>query len=232
MKSRSKLYKSRVSTFDKSKSYTLEEAVTILKGMPAAKFDESVDVAVKLGIDPRQSDQNVRGAVSLPNGTGKSVTVLVVADGDAAEAARAAGADFVGMDDMIEKIKGGWTDFDVMIATPAAMTKVRTLGRMLGPKGLMPNPKTGTVTDDTAKAVTESKGGRVEFRADKGASAQVLAGKMSFDPAHLVENAKTIVTAIIRARPSAAKGTYLLGCTISSTMSPGVRVDLKEFLKV
>jgi large subunit ribosomal protein L1 len=200
--------------------------------MPTAKFDESVDVYMKLGIDPRQSDQNVRGAVSLPNGTGKTVSVLVVADGDAATAAKNAGADFVGMDDMIEKIKGGWTDFDVMIATPAAMTKVRTLGRVLGPKGLMPNPKTGTVTDDTAKAVTESKGGRVEYRADKGASAQVLAGKLSFTPAAIVENARTIVTAVIRARPSAARGTYMLGLTISSTMSPGVRVDLKEFLKV
>jgi large subunit ribosomal protein L1 len=232
VKSRSKLYKSRVAHVDRSKFYTLDEAIAIIKKMPPAKFDESIDIAFNLGIDPRQSDQTVRGAVSLPHGTGKSVRVICVADGDAAVAAQKAGADAVGMDDLIEKIKAGWTDFDVMIATPSAMTKVRTLGRVLGPKGLMPNPKTGTVTDDTGKAVTESKGGRVEFRADKGGAAQVLAGKLSFDAAKLVDNAKTIINAIQRARPSAARGTYMLSCTLSATMSPGVKVDLKEFVRI
>lgn len=229
---RSKLYKSRMAAYDRGLAYSLEDALGVLKSMPKTKFDESVDVAFKLGIDTRQSDQNVRGAVTLPNGTGKNIKVVVVADGDAAEAAQKAGADEVGSSELIEKIKGGWTDFDVLIATPAAMKDVRTLGRVLGPRGLMPNPKTGTVTDDTAKAVSESKAGRVEFRADKGGATHMPLGKVSFEVSKLVENAETAINAILKARPASTKGNYMLSCTISATMSPGVKVDLKDIVKV
>ncbi len=186
---------------------------------------------MKLGIDPRQSDQALRGAISLPNGTGKTVRVIVAAEGDAAAAARDAGADEVGMDDLIEKIKGGWLDFDVMIATPDAMKEVRKLGRQLGPRGLMPNPKTGTVTDDTASAVKESKGGRIEYRADRGACVHAPVGKLSFQDQALIENVHALMTAIQRARPASAKGTYLVSCTISSTMSPGVKLDTRQFAR-
>ena len=229
---RSKLYKARIAAYDKTSAYSLSDAVKVLQEMPKPKFDESVDVAFKLGIDTRQSDQNVRGAVTLPNGTGKSIKVVVVAEGEAAEAAKNAGADEVGSAELIEKIKGGWTDFDVLVATPAAMKEVRTLGRVLGPRGLMPNPKTGTVTDDTATAVNESKAGRVEFRVDKGGVAHMPLGKVSFDVNKLVENAETAINAILKARPASTKGNYLLSCTISATMSPGVKVDLKDILKV
>lgn len=221
-----------MAAYDRGLAYSLEDAVSVLKSMPKPKFDESIDVAFKLGIDTRQSDQNVRGAVTLPNGTGKNIKVVVVADGDAAEAAKNAGADEVGSSELIEKIKGGWTDFDVLIATPAAMKDVRTLGRVLGPRGLMPNPKTGTVTDDTAKAVSESKAGRVEFRADKGGATHMPLGKVSFDVSKLVENAETAIGAILKARPASTKGNYVLSCTISATMSPGVKIDLKDIVKV
>ena len=227
---RSKLYKSRLETVDNTKAYSLEEAFAALKGMPAVKFDESVDMAFNLGIDTRQPEQNVRGALSLPNGTGKNITVLVIADGQAADDAKAAGADYVGFEDLIEKVKGGWLEFDVMIATPAAMTKVRTLGRVLGPRGLMPNPKTGTVTDDTAAAVKASKGGRVEYRADKGGATHVLVGKLSFGIKELKENAVAIAEAINKARPSATKGIYVVSCTVSSTMSPSLKIDLKDLV--
>ena len=229
---RSKLYKSRLTSFDRAGAYSLEEAVKIIKAMPKPKFDEAIDVAFKLGIDTRQSDQNVRGAVTLPNGTGKDIKVVVVADGDAAEAAKAAGADEVGSAELIEKIKGGWTDFDVLVATPAAMKDVRTLGRVLGPRGLMPNPKTGTVTDDTAAAVKESKAGRVEYRADKGGAAHMPLGKVSFEAGALVENAEAAIGAILKARPASTKGNYLVSCTLSATMSPGIKIDLKDILKV
>ncbi|MCM8538517.1 MAG: 50S ribosomal protein L1 [Lentisphaeraceae bacterium] len=229
---RSKLYKSRLSSFDRANAYSLEEAVKIIQSMPKPKFDETIDVAFKLGIDTRQSDQNVRGAVTLPNGTGKDIKVVVVADGDAAEAAKAAGADEVGSAELIEKIKGGWTDFDVLVATPAAMKEVRTLGRVLGPRGLMPNPKTGTVTDDTAAAVKESKAGRVEYRADKGGAAHMPLGKVSFEAGQLLENAETAIGAILKARPASTKGNYVISCTLSATMSPGVKIDLKDILKV
>jgi len=229
---RGKLYKSRLATFNKANYFSLEEAIKVLQKMPKVKFDESVDVAFKLGIDTRQSDQNVRGAVTLPNGTGKKVKVVVVAEGDAAIAAKNAGADEVGSEDIIEKIKGGWTDFDVLIATPAAMKDVRTLGRVLGPRGLMPNPKTGTVTDDTATAVRESKAGRVEFRAHKDGVAHMPVGKLSFDPSKLVENAHVAINAVLKARPASTKGNYLISCTVSATMSPGVKVDLKDIVKV
>jgi len=229
---RSKLYKARIAAVDKAASYSLLDAVKVLQSMPKPKFDESLDVAFRLGIDTRQSDQNVRGAVTLPNGTGKSIKVVVVAEGEAAEAAKGAGADEVGSADLIEKIKGGWTDFDVLVATPAAMKEVRTLGRVLGPRGLMPNPKTGTVTDDTATAVQESKAGRVEFRADKGGVAHMPLGKVSFEADKIVENAEAAINAILKARPASTKGNYLLSCTLSATMSPGVKIDLKDILKV
>jgi large subunit ribosomal protein L1 len=225
---RSKLYNARLEKVDVNKAYNFKEAFETLKSLPAVKFDESVDVAFKLGIDTRQPEQNVRGALSLPNGTGKNVTVVVIADGNSADEAKAAGADYAGFDEMVAKIKDGWLDFDVLIATPAAMSKVRTLGRVLGPRGLMPNPKTGTVTDDVAAAVKASKGGRVEYRADKGGATHVLVGKLSFDSDKLTENAQAIVEAIVKARPSATKGTYLVSCTVSSTMSPGLKIDLKD----
>jgi len=227
----SKLYKEKMGMVDRTKFYTLEDAIALIKEMPKAKFDETVEIAFKLGIDPKKSDQGVRGAVTLPNGTGKSVNVLVIADGEQAEAATAAGADYVGYEDLINKIKGGWADFDVMIATPAAMQKVRPLGRVLGPRGLMPNPKTGTVTDNVAEAVNEAKKGRVEYRADRTACVHVPAGKVSFDASALVENCRTVITALDGAQPDGLKKAYYLSCTVSSTMGPGVKIDLKDLVR-
>lgn len=226
--SRGKLYRARLACFDRTVTYDLEQAVRILKDMPAVKFDETVEIAFRLGVDPRQSDQVVRGALVLPHGTGRTVRVVVVASGDAAQAARDAGADEVGFDELLERIKGGWLDFDVLIATPAAMQKVRTLGRVLGPRGLMPNPKTGTVTDDTGAAVREARAGRVEYRCDRGGCVHAPFGKRSFPVEHLKENATAVATAILRARPASAKGTYLLGAAISATMSPGIKVDVRN----
>lgn len=228
MPERSKLYKSRAEKIDREKKYSLLDAIKILKDLPKTKFDETVDIVFRLGIDPKQTDQTVRGAVSLPKGTGKKVRVAVIAESDKANDARAAGADFVGMEDMIEKIKGGWLDFDVLIATPLAMNQVRTLGKVLGPKGLMPNPKTGTVTDQVANAVKEAKAGRVEFRADKGACVHVMLGKLSFSPEDIYENAKAVVGAVMRAKPSSFKGIYILSASISATMSPGLKLDINE----
>jgi len=199
--------------------------------MPTPKFDETVEIAFRLGIDPRQSDQVVRGAIVLPKGTGKKVRVAVVAQGDAAQKARDAGADVVGFEDILERIKGGWLEFDVLIATPDAMKVVRTLGRVLGPRGLMPNPKTGTVTDDPGTAVTESKGGRVEYRCDRAGCVHMPVGKLSFAPEDLVLNAEAAIQAVLRARPATAKGTYVLSATICATMSPGIRLDLKDTVK-
>lgn len=232
MRKRSKLYQARLAAIDRQKQYPLPEAMTALKKMPVCKFDETVELAMRLGVDTRQSDQAVRGAVSLPHGTGKVTRVAVIASGDAAQAAQAAGAEFVGYEELLERIKGGWLDFDVMIATPAAMQKVRTLGKVLGPRGLMPNPKTGTVTDDTAAAVKEAKAGRVEYRADKGGCVQVPVGKLSFAPEKLADNALAVLHAVQRARPATVKGSYILSATVSSTMSPGVKVDLREIVKV
>ena len=226
MKSRSKLYRSRCQGFERSRSYSFEEGVKVLKAMPKAKFDETVELALTLGVDPKQSDQIVRGAVVLPRGLGKSSTVVVIADGEAAEAAKAAGADYVGYADLLERIKGGWMDFDVLIATPAAMKEVRTLGRVLGPRGLMPNPKTGTVTDDTGNAVKEAKAGRVEYRCDKGGVVHMPIGKLSFEADALMENLDTAFTAVAKARPAAVKGIYMKAATLSATMAPGVRLDL------
>jgi large subunit ribosomal protein L1 len=228
---RSKLYRSRLAALVPNKHYALEDAVKCLKGMPKAKFDESVEVAFRLGIDAKQSDQAIRGAIVLPQGTGKTVRVVVAAEGNAAQVARDAGADFVGYEDLVKKIQEGWMDFDVMIATPAAMKLIRTLGRQLGPRGLMPNPKTGTVTDDVASAVREAKAGRVEYRSDKAGVVHVLAGKLSFSEAALLENLHAAVEAIRRARPSAAKGVYMQSVTICATMSPGVRVDVRSLAK-
>ena len=225
---RSKLYKSQVSSFESTARYTIKEALDALKAMPAVKFDQTVEAAFRLGIDPRKSDQNVRGAVALPSGTGKSVRVAVVCDGPQAEAAAAAGADFVGYEDLVEKIKNDWQEFDILIATPNAMKLVRPLGRQLGPRGLMPNPKTGTVTEDVAAAVKEAKAGRVEFRADKGGCVHVPFGKLSFTAEALEANLRVIIDALVKARPSSTKGAYMLGCTISATMTPGVKLVTKE----
>jgi large subunit ribosomal protein L1 len=228
---KSKLYKSQLEKVDTEKKYQLSEAFAILKDMPHVKFNESVDIAVKLGIDPRQSDQNVRIAIPLPKGTGKNVKVAVVAADAAADQAKAAGAEFVGMEDLIEKMKGGWLEFDILIATPDAMQKVRPLGRVLGPRGLMPNPKTGTVTDNVEAAVKEAKAGRVELRADKGGCVHAGIGKLSFSAEDLVENAGAVTTALLRAKPATAKGTYIQTVTIASTMSPGIKIDTKDIMK-
>ena len=225
---RSKLYKSQSECYDRQQKYTAVEAFDIIKKMSHVKFDETVDVAFKLGIDPKKSDQNVRGAIPLPKGTGKKVVVAVVAAGAQADDAKAAGAEIVGFDDLIEKIKGGWLEFDVLIATPEAMKQVRPLGRVLGPRGLMPNPKTGTVTDNVGEAVKEAKFGRVEYRADRGACVHVPIGKLSFSTEDLKENFDAILNALVKAKPATTKGTYILSCTISSTMSPGVKISSKE----
>ena len=208
--------------------YELEEAVTFLKANRIASFDETAELHVRLGVDPKKTDQTVRGTVSLPHGTGKKVRVAVFASGAAADAAREAGADVVGMDDLVEKVRGGWTDFDVAIATSEAMKTVRTLGKVLGPRGLMPNPKTGTVTDDTAAAVRQCKAGRVEFRMDRHGNVSVPFGKLSFDTKALVENAETVIAAIKAARPASAKGVFLKRVTVTSTMGVGLRVNVRD----
>ena len=211
-----------------AEAVSLEEAIAFVKAHPGAKFDETMEMGLRMGCDPRKSDQMVRGTVSLPHGTGKKVRVAVFAGGAAADAAREAGADFVGNDDLIEKVKGGWMDFDVAIATPEAMQNVRKLARQLGPRGLMPNPKTGTVTDDTAAAVKAQKAGKVEFRMDRQGNICVLFGKLSFDADKLVENANVIINAIRAERPSAAKGVYIRKLAVSSTMGVPVKVAIKE----
>lgn len=226
----SKRYKKALEMVDVRKAYPLKSAVEILSKFPRAKFNETVELAFRLGVDPKQSDQMVRGTVPLPHGSGKTVKVLVFAKpGAAAEAARSAGAEHVGYDDLIKKCNEGWADFDVAIATPEAMVEVRKLGKVLGPRGLMPNPKTGTVTEDTAKAVKEVKAGRVEFKIDKAGNVHVPVGKVSFSPDQIAENARSVIDAVVRARPSSAKGTFVQSCTISATMSPPVKLDIREF---
>jgi large subunit ribosomal protein L1 len=215
---------------DSTKSYPLKSAVEVLSKFPKAKFNETVDLAFRLGVDPKQSDQMVRGTVPLPHGSGKTVKVLVFAkSGVAADAAKAAGAEYVGFDDLIKKCQEGWSDFDVAVATPDAMSEVRKLGKVLGPRGLMPNPKTGTVTDDTAKAVREVKAGRVEFKVDKAGNIHVPVGKASFTGNQLEDNARSVIDSVMKAKPHTVKGQYIHSCTISATMSPPVRVDMKEF---
>lgn len=226
----SKRYNKALEVVDAKKSYPLKAAVEVLNKFPKAKFNETIDLAFRLGVDPKQSDQMVRGTVPLPHGSGKVVRVLVFAKaGAAADAAKAAGAEFVGFDDMIAKCNSGWNDFDVAVATPEAMAEVRKLGKVLGPRGLMPNPKTGTVTDDTAKAVREVKAGRVEFKVDKAGNVHVPVGKAAFSPAQIEDNARAVIDAVVKARPNSVRGHYVQSCTLSLTMSPPVRVDLKEF---
>ena len=215
--------------FDASKSYSVAEASKIVKEITTTKFDASVDLAIRLGVDPRKANQMVRGTVTLPHGTGKTMRVLAIVTPDKEAEARAAGADFVGLDEYIEKIKGGWTDVDVIITMPSVMGKVGALGRVLGPRGLMPNPKTGTVTMDIGKAVTDSKGGKIDFKVDKAGIIHAGVGKVSFDAAKLSENANELLQTILKLKPSSAKGTYVKSITLSSTMSPGVTVDPKLF---
>lgn len=227
----SKRYRKALEVTDRKKAYPLKDGVDVLVKFPKAKFDETVEVAFKLGVDPKQSDQMVRGTVPLPHGSGKTVRVLVFArEGVQADAARSAGAEHVGFEDMIKKCNEGWTDFDVAIATPEAMVEVRKLGKVLGPRGLMPNPKAGTVTDDTARAVKEVKAGRVEFKVDKAGNVHVGIGKLSFSPDHIVENARAVIEAVIRSRPSGAKGVFVQSCTLSATMSPPVALDVRSLV--
>ncbi len=230
-KKRSKRYRAAAELVDVKRYYPLEEAVKVLKTLPAPKFDQTVTLSLKLGVDPRQSDQMVRGTCPLPHGSGKSVRVLVFATGNSADAATEAGAEFVGFEDLIAKVQGGFADFDVAVATPSAMTEVRKLGRVLGPRGLMPNPKTGTVTDDTAAAVKAVKAGRVEFKLDKNANIAVPVGKFSFDEASLLENGTAVLQAIVKNRPATARGAFVEAITLSATMSPGLAIDAAPFLK-
>ena len=222
---RSKNYRSSAEKINADATYAPLEAVRLAKQSAKAKYDETVEVAMRLGVDPRKADQMVRGTVNLPHGTGKTARVLVFANGDKADAAREAGADFVGSDDLLEKVAGGWLDFDAVVATPDLMGKVGRLGKVLGPRGLMPNPKTGTVTMDTAKAVSDIKGGKIEFRVDKHANLHFIIGKASFDEKALVENYATALEEILRLKPASSKGRYITKATMSTTMGPGIPLD-------
>ena len=215
--------------FDPSKVHTVAEASKVVKEITTTKFDASVDIAIRLGVDPRKANQMVRGTVTLPHGTGKTLRVLAIVTPDKEAEARAAGADFVGLDEYIEKIKGGWTDVDVIITMPSVMGKVGALGRVLGPRGLMPNPKTGTVTMDIGKAVTDSKGGKIDFKVDKAGIIHTGIGRASFDAQKLTENAMEVLTAIVKLKPSSARGTYVKSVYMSSTMSAGIQIDTKTF---
>src|SRR5499427_454053 len=226
---RSKRYRSAAQQVDRAKNYSLADSVATLKKFSPTKFDQTVTLSFRLGVDPRQSDQMVRGTCPLPHGSGKKVRVLVFAQGQAAEAAAAAGAEYVGFEDMIRKCQEGFQDFDVAIATPAAMSEVRKLGKLLGPRGLMPNPKTGTVTEDTAKAVREVKAGRVEFKLDKNGNVAVPMGKFSFAPEALVANGTAVIDAVVKARPPAAKGKFVHSITVTATMTPGLRLDASTY---
>ena len=227
---RSKKYKAFREAFDRSQRYPLADAVKILKDHKTAKFDESVEVAVRLGVNPKHADKMVRSTVSLPHGDGRSVKVLVFAQGEKADEAKEAGAEFVGTDDMAQKIQDGWTDFDIAIATPDQMKVVGRLGKILGPRGLMPNPKTGTVTMDISRTVKEVKAGRIEFRVDRQGNIAVSVGKVSFEENKLVDNILAFIDAVNRARPVAAKGAYFLGASLCSTMSPGIKLDHTELV--
>jgi large subunit ribosomal protein L1 len=224
----SKKMKAAVAQYDNSKTYSLPEAASLVKKITSTKFDASVDLAVRLGVDPKKSNQMVRGTVSLPHGTGKDVRVLVLCTPDKEEEARAAGADHVGLTEYIDKIKGGWTDVDVIITTPSVMGQVGALGRILGPRGLMPNPKTGTVTMDVGKAVTEKKAGNIDFKVDKAGIVHASIGRVSFDASQLAENASELISTLVKLKPSAAKGTYMKSIYVSSTMSPSVQVETKS----
>lgn len=213
---------------DVAKTYTVKEAVDILKKCPTVKFDQSVEISLKVGVDPRRSDQQVRGTVSLPNGTGKKMVILVLAKGDKIKEALAAGADYAGNEEFFEKINGGWTDFNAVIATPDLMRDVGKLGKVLGPRGLMPTPKAGTVTADVSKAVQELKGGKIEFKLDRHGVINNAVGKLSFGNDQLVENVNSFLTAVLRAKPASAKGNYLKALHMSTTMGPGLKIDLRE----
>ena len=228
----SKRYNSLLEKVDSTKQYALNDAVALVKDLKTAKFDETVDIAINLNVDPRHADQMIRGAVVLPNGTGKTVRVAVMAKGTKMDDAKAAGADLVGNDDLVESIQAGNIDFDVLIATPDTMGLIGKIGRILGPKGLMPNPKTGTVTMDVTKAVTEAKGGKVTYRVDKKGNIHAGVGKASFSKEALVENISTIMAAINKAKPSTAKGRYVTKATVSLTMSPSVTVDSSEMMDI
>ncbi|HCE11273.1 MAG TPA: 50S ribosomal protein L1 [Enterococcus sp.] len=229
MAKKSKKMQEALKKVDATKAYSVEEAVALAKETNIAKFDATVEVAYKLNVDPKKADQQIRGAVVLPNGTGKTQTVLVFAKGEKAKEAEAAGADFVGDDDMVQKIQGGWFDFDVVVATPDMMATVGKLGRVLGPKGLMPNPKTGTVTMDVTKAVNEVKAGKVTYRVDKAGNIHVPIGKVSFDDAKLIENFQTIHDTLLKAKPSAAKGQYMKNISVTTTFGPGIHVEQASF---
>ena len=226
--SHGKRYREAAGNVDHEHEYQPVEAIKLLKAQPDAKFDETIEIAFRLGLDTRKADQSIRGTVSLPNGTGKTVRVLVFANADKADAAREAGADFVGGDELIEKVAGGWTDFDAAVATPDLMGKVGRIARVLGPRGLMPNPKTGTVTPDVAKAVSDIKGGKIEFRVDRHANLHFIIGKASFSEVQLAENYAAALEEVLRLKPASSKGRYLKKVTVSTTMGPGVQVDPKR----
>lgn len=215
---------------DSTKSYSLKEASSLVKEVNIAKFDASVDLHIRLGVDPKKADQAVRGTVTLPHGTGKTKRVLVLCTPDKEEAAKAAGADHVGLDEFIQKIESGWTDIDVIIATPSVMPKIGKLGKVLGPRNLMPNPKTGTVTNDVAAAVNEVKGGKIAFKVDKAGIVHASIGRVSFGPDKIAENSQELISAILKLKPATAKGTYLKGVSMASTMSPGISIDTKTFI--
>jgi len=223
-----KKYTAVAAKVTKEKSFELKAAIAFLKENTFTKFDETAELAFRLGVDPAKGDQNVRGTVSLPHGTGKNIRVIVFAAGSAAEAAKAAGADEVGFQELVNRVRDGWTDFDVAIATAEAMTEVRKLGKVLGPRGLMPNPRTGTVTEDTATAVKQFKAGRVEFKMDKNGNVAVPFGKLSFDVEKLIDNGRAVIQAVLAAKPSAAKGIYIKRATVASTMGVGLTLDSRE----
>jgi len=223
----SKKRKAAEEKLEADKLYTLEEAMALIKKVTTAKFDASVDVHMRLGLDPRKADQALRGTVSLPHGTGKTKRVLVFCTPDKEAEAKEAGADFVGLDDMVEKVQGGWTDFDVVVAMPSVMAKIGRLGRVLGPRGLMPNPKTGTVTPNIGAAIADVKGGKIAFRLDKFGIVHNSIGRVSFEPNKLVENANELISTLMKLKPSTAKGIYVKSLTIASTMSPGIHIDTK-----
>jgi large subunit ribosomal protein L1 len=232
MAKQGKRYNGNAEKIDREKKYDPAEAFSLLKQFKVAKFDESVDVAIRLGIDPKKSDQMVRGVVSLPHGTGKKVRVLVFAKGEKENEAKGAGADFVGAEDLVEKIKGGWLDFDTCIATPDMMPKIGPIAKILGPRGLMPNPKVGTVTMDVGKAVREQKAGRIEFRVEKAGILHVPVGKLSFGAEQLTANFNALMEQVVKAKPSTAKGNYLLSIAVHSTMGPGIKIDATKAASV
>lgn len=227
MKKHSKRYEEASKLVESEKAYSLNEAVALVKTFPKTKFDETVELAIRLGVDAKQSDQQVRGTVALPHGTGKKVRVLVFAKGESAKLAKDALADYVGLEDLVEKINKGWFDFDVVIASPETMREVGKLGKVLGPKGLMPSPKTGTVTADVGKAVKEVKAGRIEFKMDKNGNLHMPVGKLSFDEKAILENAAAVIDAVARSKPPTSKGDFLQSCTLTTTMGPGIKILLK-----